>query len=428
MSFNLIVEFSLHFTSFRNIDLLQQGIYHIKTQLSLHPRSSLFLPVVAPPSANPRTSSHHGVTDPTEPQSPPAVLASSSLSKGEADASPKSSRSPALVAPSAVRATKSDGDDSGPGGSSPAHRGYSSPHASGGAAESRGGGGVYLRRLLRGHANCSLAAIPYTHFSSPLQLFEGDANRDKYGFSGPSVNGEYKQNPPWMNALRSAEQQLHWAYFSNQNLEDVTWITKALSQSAGGPGLVLLNQQLRAAETGDRESSSTLNGGRAGGVHSTRGTARHSRRGGGGGGDNKNSHALLPSHIDDKEYTFSTKGFLIRYCDEHVSLQPTLAWAKALHSRRPLSVLFCDQHALKSSGRVHPPLRKKRIGPQERRTRAGQARLLAMENLSRSLVFFVGLLTLDTACAERPRQRHSMCSGEVLLIFEVRGRMHLRSL
>ncbi|PHJ23597.1 serine esterase protein [Cystoisospora suis] len=333
MSFNLLVEFSLHFTSFRNIDLLQQGIYHIKTQLSLHPRSSLFLPVVTPPSGNFRASSHNGAPD-TSSSRPLPSHTSSSLPRGEAGTA--ATNSAASVAPSAVRATKSDGDDAGPGGPSSGHRGYHSSSTSGGTDGKYGG--VCLRRLLRGHANCSLAAVPYTHFSSPLQLFEGDANREKYGFSGPAVDGEYKDHPPWVNHLRSAEQQLHWAYFSNRNPEDTTWVSKALSQSAGGPGVVLLNQQLQGGQAGGDRDPSSFTGGRTGGIYPSRGTARHSRRGAGGGGENRNSHALIPSCIDDVNYTFSTKGFLIRYCDEHVSISETVCFRVEIPCSSPSSL------------------------------------------------------------------------------------------
>ncbi|PFH32608.1 serine esterase (DUF676) protein [Besnoitia besnoiti] len=307
MSLNLLVEFALHFTSFRNIDLLQQGIYHVKAQLSLDPRSSLLLPVEGRPSPP-------ACGDDVPPQG--GEGGASSVLSEEAGGGTTSSWRKGAAAGEAARNGQLDGG--GGGGVGGGTSGASFGGASGAqvhSVASGSGSGVYLRRLLSRRSGWALAAVPYSFFSSPLQQDEGApaaggvavretaaGGNARGGLPGGQTDGEKK---------RSVEQQQHWAY---DNGGDSRTSRNRVATDANEAVLLHLQEDQQEHVGTARNTLSSL----------TRGIQQHKRRG--GGAENRNSHALVPPKIDERDNSFCTRGFLIRYCDEQVALSETVCF------------------------------------------------------------------------------------------------------
>ncbi|CBZ50429.1 f21m12.37 protein, related [Neospora caninum Liverpool] len=289
MSFNLLVEFALHFTSFRNIDLLQQGIYHVKAQLVLHPRSSLLLPVSGHASSpgsddaeapgSPRTASlphapGGGVV--ASPDQRSATGASSRVRLGDASRRGEAERT----------ASQSAESDPLPGAASASND-------------------VCLRRLLTSRSRCALAAVPYTYFSSPLEQDEGTqaaSGGSSKVLSGVSSRVRCAEERLQERKFRT-EQQQHWAYGRGA-------AARRPARDANEAVLLLLQDEQQGAEPAESREAS------AWGI-------QHKRA---GEGENRNCHALVPPKINEVDNSFSTRGFLIRYCDEQVALSDTVCF------------------------------------------------------------------------------------------------------
>ncbi|KEP64413.1 UNVERIFIED_CONTAM: serine esterase (DUF676) protein [Hammondia hammondi] len=293
MSLNLLVEFALHFTSFRNVDLLQQGIYHVKAQVILHPRSSLLLPVRGHSSSSPGDGDASPGYDGAASYSVPAA------DGGETSSPPEEKAGSTGTAFSGVRPF--DVSHRSEDGSSSSRQPGEPLRSVAGAPET----GVCMRRLLNRRNGCALAAVPYTFFSSPLQQEDGlqasAGGSNRRTLSGVPARGGLGGRLE--GKLRYGEQQ-HWAY-------DRSGASGHRSVTAANDAVLFLLQQEQKSVDGLSRSA----------LDASRGL-QHKR----GEWENRNSHALVPPQISEADNSFSTRGFLIRYCDEQVALSDTVCF------------------------------------------------------------------------------------------------------
>ncbi|KYF42014.1 serine esterase (DUF676) protein [Toxoplasma gondii ARI] len=293
MSLNLLVEFALHFTSFRNVDLLQQGIYHVKAQVILHPRSSLLLPVRGQPNSSPGDGDASPGAEGAASYSVPAVGGGGKSSPPEEKAGSTGAASSRLR-PFDVSQRSEDGSNSSREAGKPLRSVAGAPET-----------GVCMRRLLNRRNGCALAAVPYSFFSSPLQQEDGlhasDGGSSRRTLSGVPARGGVGGRLE--GKLRSGEQQ-HWAY-------DRSGASGHRSVTAANEAVLFLLQQEQQSVDGLSRSA----------LDASRGL-QHKR----GEWENRNSHALVPPKISEADNSFSTRGFLIRYCDEQVALSDTVCF------------------------------------------------------------------------------------------------------